>query len=324
MVTVCMALVSPVASSATTAFSQLVVFGDSLNDRGNMLAYSGGAFPNAPWYVAGRQSNGPLWVEYLAGRLGLADKLNNYAVVGAMTAPAPGYPTGNVWSVSENGSIVIPGLNGTDVRSQVLDYIGDNQGQADPLALHILQGGANDIPRVADPAALVVNLIQSFIALQNAGARHIMVANLPDIGKTPRVLLAEQYGFLPAGTAAYLSAVCRQLNQALANGLAATTLPGVTVSITDMHAFLNALVANPADYGLVNTNLPYLMAGGGADSATWLFWDDLHPTTRGHAVLAEYAITSLVGAYSPREGHGSGSGLVNSLRGLARLPAPAQ
>ena len=101
LVTLLVSLVTITVSSAATAFSKIVVFGDSLNDRGNMAAFTGGAFPNAPVYVYGRQSNGPLWVEYLASRLGMANNLDNYAVVGAMTAPAPGYPTGNVWSVSE-------------------------------------------------------------------------------------------------------------------------------------------------------------------------------------------------------------------------------
>jgi phospholipase/lecithinase/hemolysin len=307
-------------STAATAFSKIVVFGDSLNDRGNMAAFTGGAFPNAPAYVYGRQSNGPIWVEYLASRLGMAGHLDNYAVVGAMTAPAPGFPTGNVWSVSENGSTPIAGLEGTDVTTQVIDYLASSQGAADPAALHILQGGANDLPRVANPAVIVQNLVQSFIRLQQAGAKHIMVANLPDIGKTPRVILAEQFGILSPGTGKYLSAVCLQLNGALAGAIGAATFPGVTVAITDMHRFLNVLVVEPARYGLVNTSLPYLMFGAGADPATWLFWDDLQPTTRGHAILAEDAISSLIEAYSPRNGEGDGNGVINSLRGLARRP----
>lgn len=320
LATLLVSLITITVGSAATAFSKLVVFGDSLNDRGNMAAFTGGSFPNAPLYAYGRQTNGPLWVEYLASRLGMANKLDNYAVVGAMTAPAPGFPTGNVWSVSENGSTPIPGLQGTDVSTQVRDYLANSQGVADPAALHILQGGANDFPRVTNPAVIVQNLIQSLIRLQHAGAKHIMVATLPDIGKTPRVILAEQYGYLPAGTGQFLSAGCLQLNGALAGAIRAATFPGVTVTITDMHRFLNMLVADPAGYGLANSNLPYLMFGAGADPATWLFWDDLHPTTRGHAILAEDAISSLIQAYSPRNGKGDGDGVINSLRGLARRP----
>ena len=117
-----------------------------------------------PTYALGRQSNGLLWVEYLAGRLGMADRLLNYAVVGALTKPAPGFPTGNVWSDT------YAGLQGTDVASQVLDYLGDCQGRADPAALFILEGGANDFPRVANPAVIVGNLRSSTARCSRASA----------------------------------------------------------------------------------------------------------------------------------------------------------
>src|SRR3954468_5021943 len=57
---------------SASAFEHLVVFGDSLSDTGN----------------AGRFSNGPVWVEYLADRLGLTLSPSqrggsNFAVGGA-------------------------------------------------------------------------------------------------------------------------------------------------------------------------------------------------------------------------------------------------
>lgn len=303
------------ASYAGTAYSKLVVFGDSLNDRGNMAAFTGGVFPNAPTYVYGRQTNGPVWVEYLAGRLGMADKVLNYAVVGALTAPAPGYPSGNVWSDT------FPGLEGTDVAGQVTDYLGEVNHTADPAALHVLDGGANDFPRVADPAVIIPNLLGSFVRLQNAGAKHFLVLNLPDLGKTPRAILAELYGLLPPGhSTALYSALSAGLNAALATQLAAFAHPGVTVTIVDAHAFLNRIAANSAAYGFVNTQMPYLLAGGTSDPAGWLFWDDVHPTTRGHQLLAEEAITSLLATSSPRQGNGNGPGVVNALRGLVKAP----
>lgn len=312
-------LVLPLASAAT-AFSKIVVFGDSLNDRGNMLQFSGGTFPAAPVYAQGRQSNGPVWIEYLAGRLGLANQIENYAVVGAMLTPAPGYPTGNVWSVSEGGGPVIPGLNGTDVTSQVMDYLAAHGGAADPAALFVLEGGSNDFPRIANPADIVTNLVRLMAVLQAQGAKHILLMNLPDIGKTPRVLLAEQYGFLPPGTAATLTAACAQLNAGLAAAAQAYKAPDVTLSFADTFGFMNAVAATPASYGFVNVQLPYLMAGNGADPATWLFWDDLHPTTRGHAVFADQVAVSLLGAYSPSNGNLAAQGAINALRGLVKNP----
>ncbi len=304
------------AAAAATAFSKIVVFGDSVSDRGNLVQFTHGVFPNVPNYAYGRQSNGPVWVEYLASRLSMAGKIQNYAVVGAMTKPAPGFPTGNVWSDT------FTGLEGTDIATQVLDYIGDSRGKADPAALHILQGGANDLPRIANPLVLVTNLVESFVALQTAGAKHIVVVSLPDIGKTPRVILGERFGVLPAGSTVQYSAATAQLNGYLAYLIAMAKAPDVTVTLADMWGFVNEVAAHPAVYGMVETQLFFLGFGGSANPATWLFWDDLHPTTRGHQIFAEAAIDSLVKTYSPRQGQGDGKGVVNSLRGLVPQPAP--
>ena len=60
-------IVSP--ATARAGLTQIVAFGDSLIDTGNVFAATGQ--PPAPYYD-GRFSNGPVWVEYLAGRLGIA------------------------------------------------------------------------------------------------------------------------------------------------------------------------------------------------------------------------------------------------------------
>jgi outer membrane lipase/esterase len=237
-----------------------------------------------------------------------------------MLAPAPGYPTGNVWSVSEQGSQVIPRLNGTDVSGQVLDYLADHGGVADPAALFVLEGGANDFPRIANPATIIADLVRLSVTLQTQGAKHILLMNLPDIGKTPRVILAEQYGFLPAGTAATLSAACAALNEALAQAANAYKAPDVTISFADTYGFMNAVAADPAAYGFNNVQLPYLLAGNGTNPAAWLFWDDLHPTTRGHEVFANQVAASLIAAYSPSNGNLSAKGVINALYGLVKTP----
>ena len=279
------------ALAGETAFSKIVVFGDSLNDTGNLARLTGGAFPNTPNYTYGRQTNGPVWVEYLAEDLGLSNKVLNYAVVGAMTKPAPGFPTGNVWSDT------FPGLEGTDVFSQVMNYALDSHERADPAALYILEGGANDFPRVANPGVIVSNLIDSLVALELIGARHILVVNLPDIGKTPRVILAEQYGYIPPGSGAAYSAACAQVNLALAGAVAAATRHHAKITFADTYGFMNKVAANPAAFGLLNAQYPWLLAGAGTNPVDWLFWDDLHPTTRGHEIFAAQVLDELVREY---------------------------
>lgn len=294
---------------ARAPYTSIVVFGDSLCDTGRMATLTGGAFPAPPTYAFGRSSNGPVWNEYLADWLGMSDMVQNYAVIGAMTAPAPGFPTGNVWSDTFSG------LEGTDVTSQVYDYLAGTGGMADPEALYIVQGGANDFPRVADPAVIVQNLAQLVGILQWSGARNIMVVNLPDLGKTPRVILGEETGVLDPGTGAYVSASCALLNSYLSGAIDALAAPGVTIIHADAYAFVDRVAATPADYGMVNVQYPYLLFGVGTDPSQWLFWDDLHPTTRGHEIFADDVLRTMLAAYSPRNAK-AGPAPVQSLRGL--------
>src|SRR5215831_1356590 len=73
------------APAASTPFSRIVVFGDSLSDTGNFYSLTGNQLPPSP-YSNGRFSNGSLWVEYLADDLGMQVlQEDNYAVAGATT-----------------------------------------------------------------------------------------------------------------------------------------------------------------------------------------------------------------------------------------------
>src|SRR3954468_4438171 len=59
------------ADRALGAYSQIVVFGDSLSDTGNVNNQTFGISPGSGYYE-GRFSNGPVWVEGLATNLGVA------------------------------------------------------------------------------------------------------------------------------------------------------------------------------------------------------------------------------------------------------------
>ncbi|HEU0278048.1 MAG TPA: autotransporter domain-containing protein [Rhodanobacteraceae bacterium] len=132
--------------------------------------------------------------------------------------------------------------------------------------------------------------------LQKAGARYVMVFNLPNIGLTPDGRAGG------AAAAAQLTGLSITFNSTLNTGLAAS---GLNIIPINTFALLDQIAANPAQYGLTNVTQPActgssfgcLPAGTpGATSTyqpgtqnTYLFADGVHPTTAAHAMLAQYA-----------------------------------
>ena len=92
-------LVASSTSAFAAPFSELIVFGDSLSDNGNLsiLAQTPPGHRRAGAALRPRSgvSNGPVAVDYLAASLGLARCSrrslagNNYAVIGAATGEVP-------------------------------------------------------------------------------------------------------------------------------------------------------------------------------------------------------------------------------------------
>ena len=86
-----------VPSAMGGPFSQLVVFGDSLSDVGNIAAASSDIFPGR-YYYNDRFSNGLVFVEALSDGLGLGTVVrstagcNNFAYGGAKTSGTGGLP----------------------------------------------------------------------------------------------------------------------------------------------------------------------------------------------------------------------------------------
>jgi outer membrane lipase/esterase len=253
-------LVGMPAEAAPPAFTGLLVFGDSLSDTGN----------------AGRFSNGPVWVEHLAERIGLGLQParsggTNYAVGGARAQGGP-----------------------TDVRAQVAAFLADCGGSLDRNALYIVYGGGNDLLAAAlapDRDAVARNaataLARAVDDLAAAGARRILVPNLPDIGIAP---LVRAQG---AAWAAEARRLTRAFNMTLQRALARVeTARAATILRLDVFLLAERVLADPAAAGFRDVTNPCL--GGPCEGA--LFWDPVHPTTKAHARLAAAALPLLAEA----------------------------
>lgn len=264
------------ASLLGNAFTSLVVFGDSLSDAGNVKANLGVPLPP---YDNGYFSNGPVWVQTLASELGLPDTVassnggSNYAWGSARTGI----------DIDTGLGVIIPSL-----RSQADDFLATSGPTIDSTGLYVVWGGGNDVLQgdVSTTAADIAGIVTDLAA---AGATDFLIPNLPDIGQTP--------GSVDAGLVAERTALSLEHNAALAlaiDGLM-VALPDITIHFFDVFSLFAQLVADPAAQGFDNVTDRCFeglsgIGGGGAvcvDPDTYLFWDDVHPTARAHAILGQ-------------------------------------
>ncbi|HET6913948.1 MAG TPA: autotransporter domain-containing protein [Rhodanobacteraceae bacterium] len=344
-------------SAAAAQFDNVVVFGDSLSDNGNIslaqqLPFAPSRFTTNPGLLA---------IEHVADYYGitLTPSLtggSDFAFGGAgVINNSPGTPS------------TVPTL-----PVQLQAYLAATGGKADPNALYSVWGGANDLFYAAtsagaaataqqliqqniqaqvqqaiannvipnDPTAIaaftaqitpivtqqvtaqveaaagvstLMNAAQAQASLQQAaqaelqmigqlgqaGAKRVIVFNLPDVGQAPSSLAQGPTA------AAQITGLSIVYNTTLNAGLAQA---GVDIIPIDTFGLIHEVIANPSLYGFSNvtdaacgltssslacgpagSDLPYTYASG--TDQTYLFADGVHPTTAAHALLGQYVVS---------------------------------
>jgi outer membrane lipase/esterase len=329
------------ASTAAQAqvFSEVVSFGDSLTDAGNV-----GTLNGLPPDSSFTTNQDPVYAQILSLMFGLGPQTNYSPLIPGSSGS--NYAYGGACAI-KNGSpiaLALPGLPtftcsnspGTFSLPAQMIYAGlltpagaPIAGSADPNALYTYWAGANDIlsaTSVIAPGGFLPNgsilyqylfvnggnpanataiaqtvagqagatAIGEIKLLQAAGAKTIVVFNLPDLGLTP----------LNIGTSNQTGATALSIvyNSQFNAGLA--TLNDGIVAINTF-AIINEIKANPAAYGFTNTTgkacpASSLICGPASagyptqpTSATYLFADDIHPSGRAHAVLANVVYATI-------------------------------
>lgn len=311
-----------IAMLAKTAESQqeapcssddMVVFGDSYSDTGNLFALTEGELPPGPPYTDGRFTNGNVWVEYLADLMKLNPPAPFYSANPAKPAGGTNYAIAGAASGSDETISWIPALfglpailPGRGVRLQINDFL-VNCGIVSCCSskmLFVIFVGANDFgllgkgPEYMDIIGNISASIEDLI--DKAGATEIIVLNLPQIASSPAAVGTYKSLFvneiLPDG----LMESVEMYNEGLAEEL--TNLDAQYEDVNIIHAdiapIMNEAASNPAKFGLDDTkdtgiptldetavfkrgSLEYL----NAENA--LYFDGVHPTTTFHEVLAK-------------------------------------
>jgi phospholipase/lecithinase/hemolysin len=166
--------------------------------------------------------------------------------------------------------------------------------RATPHTLYVLWAGANDLlggAQAPSSSQMVSNIVHAARLLWRDGARHIMVLNVPDLGLTPLGRAS--------GLSDFISQSCADYNQALEDALDDLEHAGISTVRVDAFAVLRVMVNFPALFDFANVTEPFLFAGGNPDE--FLFWDPVHPTTRGHRILADDALDELMRNHCSRQ-----------------------
>lgn len=242
---------------ASKQFSNTFFFGDSLTDAGNTPVNGGLTSPVV-------DSGAQMWSQIFASRLG-------------SNGNASSSTGGNNWAQS--------GATTTNAVTQVRDYLSANGGNADKKALYSYWAGGNDMFGVllSVSSATVIstalaNTATAIDTLRNAGARYILVSNIPDSG-------ASLYGIQLGSTAsAALTAVTNAYNSSLRAQL--NNLSYDVVQVDQIGAF-REILGNPTRFGFTNTTsfLPAGCTGSCADA--YLYYVSVHPTAAGQRIYAD-------------------------------------
>ncbi|MES9832007.1 MAG: SGNH/GDSL hydrolase family protein [Candidatus Thiodiazotropha sp. DIVDIV] len=297
---------------AEKAFDRIVVFGDSLSDPGNAFFLTGVTIkppyssldefliPGAPYERGGHHfSNGETWVERFAAKLDLKDsvgpafrgenrgklKETNYAVGGArardygqnvnLTTQLEAFLSDVEGQASEQ-SLYVVALGGNDLRDAVAALARDNSGLASAEII------ATALSAISD----------AVIALYSAGAKTVMVANVPDLSLTPAI---RKLDHISPGAVMGASILSAQFNYEL-DGLLDTlgqSTPDLEIISMDLYKTTREIIADPETYGFLNVHdscvMPNQEPAACKKPNTYFFWDGIHPSKKTHRVFARKA-----------------------------------
>ncbi len=269
----------------------ILVLGDSLSDNGNK--YQLYAIPISPPYWYGRYSNGPIWVENLAFQFNLIPnpltrpdydrhaKLENYAMGDSV--------------VSEKDLSA-----GTKTRTllEQLKLFQQQKHENPHHTLAIVWDGANDFKNpacITHPFVCTKTMIHTEVkvinALYDAGIRHFVIPTLPNLTVTPAMQAA------PPKEKQVIRGLIKYYNNNLALAISQLQLEKNDIHILKFNT--NAFM---------NETRPYFKQGGQSacydnhDIYTkkmgepcppnvqndYFFWDNMHPTTAAHSLLANH------------------------------------
>ncbi len=256
-----------IGQSQAMPITNLLALGDSLSDSGNLFAASGQ--PPSP-YFEGRFTNGPTFVEYLNSDLHLGELKpsllggQNYAWGGARAGQDIPFNGSAIPGLATQTNLLLTdlGTNTIDPETLILMYIGNND------VADVIQAQLDNNQAMFQFNQAVDEILLSIGMLSDAGASQFMIPLVPDWSLAPRFLNDPRASEL---TSMYNSLLTTSLDN----------LSQLDIATFDTTAFF---IENQSHFAVIDSPC---LALGCPSVEDYLFFDDIHPTTLAHEMLAK-------------------------------------
>jgi phospholipase/lecithinase/hemolysin len=215
-----------------------------------------------------------------------------------------------------------PVLPDFSLTGQVDVFLSDFNGVVPANTLVAIWIGSNDLEDAldalqTDPSGgtsevilqqATASVLENLQTLYQHGARMFLIANIPDLSKTPYVRFL---GLTDPTIPTIASQMTNEFNTALesvASGFSVS--PGLQYfQLFDANALLDQVISSPGKFHLLDAidrcTVPLVKSNAICSMpGSYLFWDATHPTTAGQLIVAKTAF----GLLPPQQGKGKGRG----------------
>ncbi|MGY3804478.1 SGNH/GDSL hydrolase family protein [Pigmentibacter ruber] len=286
------------------------------------------AYPISPPYKEGRFSNGEIWVDKFLRDLKLSppsshdcffniniNRACNFAIGGSSTSSMQNSENilfKKITDFFKNDFVTnylkkFQILMKIGVKEMIKEYLKINKPDDYALnhTLYVIWAGGNDYLQKADPSLTVNNIIESIKIISDYSPsndkKYFLIPNLPDLGKTPYAIKrTEEIEILTDRSYKHNSILNEQLEFLENQPQYKDKIVIIKLKIENL---FKEIISSPASYGFKKVNEAcysknYSENDGNICSKPeeYLFWDEIHPSTRAHCLIANLAEKALIDA----------------------------
>lgn len=195
------------------------------------------------------------------------------------------------------------------LTSQVISQVAAYTAGSTPAekALYIVWAGANDfLEGGSDYRVAADNVIEAVKMLVEFKASHVLIMNMINLGAMPRMNNSDDAELYSLLTTRFNDRLKESADDLKENN------PDTKIYFFDVYSLFKNIINNPKEYDFSNATsvcLNFTRPNNFDNDGDYVFWDDIHPTTQAHELIADRVLRLV----SPSGGGGGGTCFIQTL-----------